>query len=245
MSTTRPCDVPSIAFDALPRLTSWQRSRLVRSTRKLAKILGETPVHQTTLPSPKSPPPPNQSRDIIPRSPIVSLTKKLARTAFEPLRREPDGQSEGRRSTDSGPACAGTPTRSRDQSRPVSFFGPPSHAPVNSRACYISQVSSNKPSPIEPSIRRRRSSLTSISSSHLIRSPTELEECEEEREARSRRRRLSKLTRHLGEGVPPELIRSNITYSKPKMRLRHWSWEHVSLPRLLRPQSQGPPNPLS
>ena len=224
MSTTRPpSDAPTTSFDALPRLTSWQRSRLVRSTRKLAKILGETPVPQIALPSPKSLPPRNKSREVIqecPRSPIVGLTKKLARTAFEPiqvaLRREPDGDSLGARSTNSERACAGTASRGRDQS-PVLFFEAPNlAAPVNSHACYISQVSSNSPSPIGPSFRRRRSSLGSISNSYMILSPTECEEeREEEREARSRRRRLSKLTRHLGEGVPPELILSNITYSKP------------------------------
>ena len=221
MSTTRPpSDSPTTSFDNLPRLTSWQRSRLVRSTRKLAKILGETPVPQIAVPSPKSLPPRNKSREIIqeyPRSPIIGLTKKLARTAFEPiqvaLRREPDGDSVGARSER---ACAGTASRGRDQS-PVLFFEAPNiAAPVNSHSCYISQVSSNCPSPIEPSFRRRRSSLGSISNPHLILSPTECEVvCEEERDVRSRRRRLSKLTRHLGEGVPPELILSNITYSKP------------------------------
>jgi hypothetical protein len=200
-----------------PRLTSWQRSRLVRSTRKLAKILGETPLHQITPSSPT----PNKFRDIIQqssRSPLVSLTKKLARTAFEPiqvaLRREPDGDIEGARSINPERANAGTPSRRRDRS-PVSFFYVPNLAPVNSRARYISQVASG-PSPIESSYRGRQLSVASISSSCLIRSPAECEEFEEEREARSRRKRLSKLTRHLGESIPPDLIISNITNSKPK-----------------------------
>lgn len=219
MSTTHPpSDTPTSSFDARPRLTSWQRSRLVRSTRKLAKILGETPVSQITLPSPMSLPPRNKSREIIqecPRSPIVGRTKKIVRSALEPiqaaLRWEADGDSLDTRGANSGHACAGTPPRRRDQS-PILFFEAPTHAPVNSRACYRSQVLSDNPSPVElePSFRRRRSSLASLSSSHLKLSPTELVECEEEREARSRRRRLSKLTRHLGENIPPELISSDI-----------------------------------
>jgi len=36
-----------------------------------------------------------------------------------------------------------------------------------------------------------------------------------ERAARSRRKRLSKLTRYLGESIPPDLILPKITYSKP------------------------------
>jgi hypothetical protein len=228
MSTTHPpSDVPTSSFDSRPRLTSWQRSRLVRSTRKLAKILGETPVPQITLPSSMSLPPRNKSQETIqecPRRPIVGQTKKIVRSAFEPiqavLRREADGDSLGARSTNSEHACAGTPPRWRDQS-PVLFFEVPTHAPVNSRACYSSQILSNNPSPVElgPSFRRRRSSLASLPSSYLKLSPTELEECEEVREARSRRRRLSKLTRHLGESIPPELISSDMAPSKPKSNI--------------------------
>lgn len=216
MSTTRPTyDVPITP----PRLTSWQRSRLVRSTRKLAKILGETPLHEITPPSPQT----NKSRDIVQqssRSPIVSLTKKFARTAFEPiqvaLRREPEGDIEGARSINSERANAGTPSRQRDQSpAPV-----PNLAPVDSRARYISQVSSG-PSPIESSYRGRQLSVASISSSCLVRSLAECEEFEEEREARSRRRRLSKLTRHLGESIPPDLIISKITSKRKSSTNTH------------------------
>jgi hypothetical protein len=207
MSATRPpYDVPTISYDSLPGLTSMQRFRLVRSTHKVAKLLGETPVPQLNL-SPESLPPRNKSRDTIracPRSPIVSLTKKLARTAFEPiqaaLRRDPD--------TNSGPARADTSPRPS----PVLFFDAPNLAPVDSRACHISQVSSNSPRSIGPSSRRRLSSLSSISSSESILSPTEYEEQRAAR--RSRRKRLSKLTRYLGESIPPDLILPNITYSK-------------------------------
>ncbi|KAI9465933.1 hypothetical protein BJY52DRAFT_497774 [Lactarius psammicola] len=224
MSMTRPpYDVPAVSFDAPPRLTSWQRSRLVRSTRKLAKILGETPVPQIALPSPEPLPTRNKSRGIIqecPRSPIVSLTKKLARTAFEPIQvalgRDPDSDGEGARSTNSEPACVGKSLRRRDRS-PVLFFEAPNPAPVDPRACHISQVSSNGPSSFGPSFRRRRSSLASISSSDLILSHVEWEECGEEREARRRRKRLSKLTRYLGESIPPDLILPNVTHLKPKI----------------------------
>ncbi|KAH9047263.1 hypothetical protein EDB84DRAFT_1557657 [Lactarius hengduanensis] len=214
-----------MSFDSPPRLTGWQRSRLVRSTRKLAKLLGETPVSvpQITLPPPGPlSSPRTDSRGIIqecPRSPIASL-KKLARTAFEPiqvaLRRDPDSDGEGARSTNSELACVGTSSlRGHDQS-PVLFFGAPNLAPVDSRANHIPQVPSNSPSPFGPSFRRRRSSLGSIASSELILSAAEWEECEAGREARRRRKRLSKLTRHLGESIPPYLISPNMTYSKPK-----------------------------
>ena len=219
MSTSRPTSSYDVPITP-PSLTSWQRSRLVKSTRKLAKILGETPLHQIT-PSP----PPDKSRDITQQSsrrPIISLTKKFARTAFEPiqvaLRREPDGDIKGARNINSKRANASTPSLRRDQS-PVSFFDLPNLTPVNSRACYTSQISSG-PSPIESSHesshRERQLSAASISSSCLIRSPTECDGFEEEREARSRRRRLSKLTRHLGESIPPDLVISNVTNPKPK-----------------------------
>ncbi|KAH9072842.1 hypothetical protein EDB83DRAFT_2516605 [Lactarius deliciosus] len=225
MSTTRtPYDVPTMSFDSPPHLTGWQRSRLVRSTRKLAKLLGETPVSvpQITLPPPGPLSPRTNSRGIIqecPRSPIASL-KKFARTAFEPiqvaLRRDPDSDGEGARSTNSELACVGTSSlRGHDQS-PVLFFEAPNLAPVDSRARHIPQVPSNNPSPFGPSFRRRRSSLASIASSELILSATEWEECEVGREARRRRKRLSKLTRHLGESIPPYLISPNMTHSEPK-----------------------------
>ena len=212
MSTTHPPnDVSTISLDAFPCLTSTQRSRLVRSTNKVAKLLGETPVPQLTR-STGSPPPRNKSRDIIqecPRSPIVSLTKKLARIAFEPiqaaLRRDPH--------TNTGPTGAGTSSRWRDRS-PVLFFDAPNLAPVDTRASLISHVSSSGPSPISPSFRRRRSSLTSTCSSESIIYP-EWEKYEEERTARNRRKRLTKLTRYLGESIPSDLILPNITTNTP------------------------------
>ncbi|KAH9177544.1 hypothetical protein EDB89DRAFT_2064520 [Lactarius sanguifluus] len=216
-----------MSFDSPPRLTGWQRSQLVKSTRKLAKLLGETPVSvpQITLPPPGPLSPRTNSRGIIqecPRSPIATL-KKLARTAFEPiqvaLRRDPDSDGEGARSTNSERACVGTSSlRGHDQS-PVLFVGAPNLAPVDSRARHIPQVPPNSPSPFGPSSRRRRSSLTSVASSELILSATEWEECEAGREARRRRKRLSKLTRHLGESIPSYLISPNMTYSKPKSNI--------------------------
>ncbi|KAH9067800.1 hypothetical protein EDB87DRAFT_45180 [Lactarius vividus] len=228
MSTTRtPYDIPTIPFDSLPRLTGWQRSRLVRSTRKVAKLLGETPVSvpQITLPPPGSLPPQTNSRGIIqecPRSPIAGL-KKLARAAFEPiqvaLHRDSDSDGEGAHSTNSELACVGTSSlRGHDQS-PVLFFEAPNLAPVDSRARHTPQVPSESPSPFGPSFRRRRSSLASVSSSELIFSATEWEECEAGREARRRRKRLSKLTRHLGESIPLHLISPDMTYSKPKSHI--------------------------
>lgn len=242
MSTTRPpYDVPTISFDALPRLTSWQRSRLVRSTRKVAKILGEAPVPEITFSSPGSR---NNSRDIIqecPRSHIIRLTKKLARTAFEPiqgvLRRDSDSDGEGGRSTNFEPACVNTSSHGRDRS-PVLFFEAPNLAPVDPRACRTSQVSFNSQSPTGPSFRRRRLSLTSSSSSELFLSPTEWEEYEE---ARSRRKRLSKLTRYLGESIPADLILPNMTSSKPKSDTRIFTPPVVPNPSTVSSDSVAPP----
>ncbi|KAH9006356.1 hypothetical protein EDB86DRAFT_3070374 [Lactarius hatsudake] len=234
-----------MSFESPPHLTGWQRSRLVRSTRKLAKLLGETPVSvpQITLPPPGPLSPRTNSRGIIqecPRSPIASL-KKFARTAFEPiqvaLRRDPDSDGEGARSTNSELACVGTSSLRGHDPSPVLFFGAPNLAPVDSRARHIPQVPSNSPSPSGPSFRRRRSSIASIASSELILSATEWEECEAGREARRRRKRLSKLTRHLGESIPPYLISPNMTYSNHNINTPILTTDMHSAP----PLEQGTP----
>ncbi len=209
--TRLSCDVPTIPSDDQHRLTSLQRSRLVKSTRKLSKILGETPATRITFASLESPP---HSRDVTQEyNPIVHLTNKLARTVFESiqvvLRRRQDSDSDGAHSTDSEPCSSPSPRGHA----PVLLFEAPNLALVD---CHHDdpQVSHNE-SPIGPLFRRRRSRLSAISSSE---SPTEWEECEDERGARNRRQRLSKLTRYLGESIPSELILPNIT-SKSKTNI--------------------------
>ncbi|KAI0254451.1 hypothetical protein BJV78DRAFT_1152206 [Lactifluus subvellereus] len=207
MSSTRPsCDT----LVQYPVLTSSQRSRLVKSTRKLTKILGETPILLVKPPSPKLLAS-QKSKDNSTASQVVSVTKRLARAVLHPLRivrcRDVDSDSSSMRSSRSGLVAEDTPSHWRGWS-PVPFFAEKASPEAEADDC-DTFVSSHVPSP-NPSSRKRPSSLISVATSNsLLLSPTELGKWREGLEAHSRRRRLSKLARYLGESIPSDLILPN------------------------------------
>ena len=151
-------------------------------------------------------------------SPILSMTKKLARVALDPLkmanRRDPgtNCQWEDMGSTKLGPA---TLPRGSGWS-PVLVLQTAGSNFESEIDGYISHVSSRVPSPSLCSLRKRPSSLFSISTSKsCLHSPPECEKWEEEREAHHRRRRFAKLARFLGERVPPDLLLPKPGSAKP------------------------------
>ncbi|KAI0300475.1 hypothetical protein B0F90DRAFT_1668299 [Multifurca ochricompacta] len=223
MPTTRSShDLPIVDGIGFHKLTGSQRSRLVKSTRKLTKILGETPKLQVEQSSPKTTLPPQNGSWVKsaaiqkhPYSPISSITKKFARAAIEPLQiAHPEVNISKVTHSTSGPSSANASLYESSWSRvllieakPKPSFESESEVEVDSRASYISQLSPRIHSPTTLSFGRRRSSLVSITTSKsALFSPTEWEKWMEEREAHSRRKRLSKLTRHLGESIPPDLV---------------------------------------
>lgn|SRR6266850_864480 len=210
-TTSLSSDVPSIGHEDFPELTPSQRSRRVKSARKLMKILGENPMPHFDMLSPMSPisSPRKKSRKgsaATLYTPILSVTKKLVRVALEPLqvvyRRDSDTEWEDTGSSKSGPADL-----SQGFGRsPVLFYQtePRLESDIDDHTSY---VSTQIPSPSASSFRKRPSSLFSISTSRsFLPSPPDWEKWKEEREARHRRRRVSKLARFLGERIPPDLV---------------------------------------
>ena len=151
-------------------------------------------------------------------SPILSITKKLARVTRDPRKmnyhRDPDTscQWEDMGNTKSGPAIlphgSGWP--------PVLVLHPESNFESEIDG-YISYVPSRVPSPSLYSLRKRPSSLFSVSTSKsCLHSPLECEKWKEEREASHRRKRFAKLGRFLGERIPPDLLLPKPESAKPK-----------------------------
>ncbi|KAI9511511.1 hypothetical protein F5148DRAFT_328621 [Russula earlei] len=210
------------------RLTSSQRSRLVKSTRKVAQILGENPIPIVNPPLSilrrrvkKAP----GGNAVAHSSPLISITKKITRAALEPLktvhRRDLDANNDGMRSSQSPPAD-GDASHGRDwlvtQAESEFDSEHKTHSP---------DVSSPGSSRFATTLRKRRSSLISTSSSSsssssstqsFIPSLSEWDKGKEDFEAIRRRKRLAKLAHHLGEGVPPELVLPNSGITKPKRR---------------------------
>jgi len=150
-------------------------------------------------------------------SPILSMTKKLARVALDHLQtghhRDPDThcQWEDMGSIKSGPATL--PHGSGWT--PVLVLQPESNFEAEIDG-YISYVSSGAPSPSLSSLGKRPSSLFSISTSKsCLHSPPECEKWNEEWELRHRRKRFAKLARFLGERIPPDLLLPNPGSAKP------------------------------
>ncbi|KAI0266433.1 hypothetical protein BC834DRAFT_128510 [Gloeopeniophorella convolvens] len=254
MSTTRIS--PGIQTDAAGFLTRSQRSRLIKSTRKLAKILGETPLLHVTPPSPRLPPIRARSMNAESmalersRTPIVDATRKFARAAPEPLhvvsRRDSDSDNDSILSSASAPASANTLTRRRDWP-PVLRFKAKSDAEseVDYRASTISSTSSSIQSPTAPSFRQRSSSILPSTPLSLIFSPTDWEKRKQEREARNRRKRLSKLNRYLGESIPPDLIIPTTRPSRPNRWILRRSHSLSAIgPLVLPPLATQPEAPL-
>jgi hypothetical protein len=203
-------DAPTAHCDSLPRLTHTQRSRLVKSTRKLAKILGEHPMSHVNRPSAissfwkKSP----ESNTAILRRRIFPMAKKPARTTLDPLqmvhRQDPDSDNEDMRSIKSGPGEVDTLSGRNWSSMLVLHAISSLDSEIDGHGSY---VSSQVPSPAMSSFQKRPSSVISTSTSKsTLFSPAEWEKSKEEREISQGRKRLSKLARHLGERIPPDLI---------------------------------------
>jgi len=211
MSTSRSFgDASTTRCDDFPRrLTRSQRSQLIKSTRKLTKLLGENPMPSVNLPSPIS-----SSRKKCREgnaaalySPILSMTKKLAR-ALDPLqmanRRDPGTNCQWE---DMGGTRLGPPTLPHGGGWPPVLVLQTESNFESEIDGYISHVSSRVPSPSLCSSRKRPSSLLSISTSKsCLHSPPECEKWKEEREAHHRRKRFAKLARFLGERIPPDLL---------------------------------------
>lgn len=208
---------------SLPRLTHTQRSRLIKSTRKLAKVLGENPMSQVNPSSAissfwrKSP-----ERNVAgPHRPIFSMAKKLARAAVEPLqifyRRDPDSGNEDTHSIELGPGEMSTLSRGNNWSSTLVLQAVPSlDSETDHHGCY---VSSQVPSPAASVFPKRPSSVISTcTSKSTLFSPAEWEKSAEEQETSHRRKRLSKLARHLGERIPPDLILPKPRSAKPNRR---------------------------
>jgi hypothetical protein len=211
MSAARPVeDAPTTQIGNLPRLSHAQRSQLVKSTRKLAKILGENPMPQVSRASVISPPwrKSRESNMIVDSgNPILSMAKKLARAALDPLqivcRRDPDTNNEDIYGIKS--SLGGMNTLSRGNNWPSMLVLQPVTSRDSETDGHDDYVSSQASSPAMSSFSKRPPSVISASKSTLFL-PAEWEKSNEEREISHRRKRVSKLARHLGERIPPDLM---------------------------------------
>lgn len=194
-----------------------EKKRLLRSHRKLSKILGETPVLSTTIGSPE-----------------VSLAM------IDEVNADPGGRQEAssagrRRSTvpvarhdnnaHRGSLAAHHAPRMRRASSPIPTRSPPvlridtAAAPSGKRPrqntsseaegdalSFISTTTTTTMMlealhPPRPHSRSRRSPLSPVSTQSFLSSDGEAERAKERKRAK-----MAKLTRHLGENVPSELV---------------------------------------
>jgi hypothetical protein len=188
-------------------LTTSQRSRLVKSTRKLTKILGETPVLQVKLSS-TQPLSPKEYLENRVAAQIVYVTKKIAHTILQIAhRQEVDIDSDSTRNSPSGLIAADIPFNvselERSWSPSLSYEETPS---LEAETGHGDTNASSRVSNVNPSSKQQPPLISISTSSKSLHSPTEWENWREGFEARSRRKRLSKLSRHLGEYIPPDLI---------------------------------------
>lgn len=225
MSAPRPLeDASTTQIDNPPQLSHTQRSQLIKSTRKLAKIFGENPMLHVNRPPVISPPwkKSQESSTVGSGSTILSMAKKLARAALDPLkivyRRDPDTNNEDIFSVKSSPGEMNTLSRGNNWPSMVVLQA------VTSRDSEIDghddpYISSQVPSPAMSSFSKRPPSVISASASKsTLFLPAEWEKSNEEREISHRRKRVSKLARHLGERIPPDLVLPKPMSVKPNRR---------------------------
>lgn len=194
-----------------------EKKRLLRSHRKLSKILGETPVLSTTIGSPE-----------------VSLAM-IDEMDSDPGRKREASAAGRRRSTvpvarhdnnaHRGSLAAHHAPRMRRASSPIPTRSPPvlridtAAAPTGKRprqntsseveSDAISFISTTTTTtmmldalhPHRPHSRSRRSPLSPVSTQSFLSSDGEAERAKERKRAK-----MAKLTRHLGENVPSELV---------------------------------------
>jgi len=229
MSPARPLeDAPTTQTNNFPRLSHTQRSRLVRSTRKLANILGENPMPEVNRKSVTLPWKKSRGSNIVDQgNPILSMAKKLARAALDPLhivcRRGPDTNNEdiyGLKSSsgEMSPLSHGNNWPSMLVLQAVTSRGSEIDGHFDPLDPYIS---SQVPSPAMSSFSKRPPSVISASASKsTLFLPVEWEKSKEEREISHRRKRVSKLARHLGERIPPDLMLPRPMSVKPNRRFQ-------------------------
>jgi hypothetical protein len=194
-------------------LTTLQRSRLVKSTRKLTKILGETPILQVKISS-NQPCSPKEYLDNRVAAQIVYATKKIAHTILQIAhRQEVNNDNDSMRSSPSGLIAPDIPLNVFESERswsPSLLYEEARWSPyeethsLEADAGHGDTNASSRVSNANLSSKQQSSLISTPSKS--LHSPTEWENWREEFEARSRRKRLSKLSRHLGETIPPDLI---------------------------------------
>ncbi|KAH9975514.1 hypothetical protein BGW80DRAFT_1457778 [Lactifluus volemus] len=196
-------------------LTNLQRSRLVKSTRKLTKILGETPILQVKVSS-TQPLSPKEYLDNRVAAQIVCATKKIAHTILQIAhRQEVDNDSDSMRTSPSGLIAPDIPFNVPKSGRswsPSLLYEESPWSPceetrsLEAEAGHGDTNASSRVSNANPSSKQQSSFISVSTSSKSLHPPTEWENWREGFEVRSRRRRLSKLSRHLGESIPPNLI---------------------------------------
>jgi len=150
------------------------------------------------------------------------MAKKLARAALDPLqivyRRDPDTNNEDIYGIKSSPGEMETLSHGGNWPSMLVLQA------VTSRDSGIDghddpYVSSQVPSPAMSSFSKRPPSVISASASKsTLFLPVEWEKSKEEREISHRRKRVSKLARHLGEIIPPDLMLPKPLFVKPNRR---------------------------
>jgi len=227
MSAARPFeDAPTTQIGNLPRLSHTQRSQLVKSTRKLAKILGENPMPQVYRSSVISPPwkKSQESNKVGSGSPFLSMAKKFARAALDPLqivhRRGPDTKNEDIYDSKSSPGEMNALPRGNNWPSMLVLQAVTSRESESASDGHDDPyISSQVPSPAVSSFSKRPPSVISASASKsTLLLPAEWEKSKEEREISYRRKRVSKLARHLGERIPPDLMLPKPMSVKPSRR---------------------------
>ncbi|TFK64797.1 hypothetical protein BDN72DRAFT_251901 [Pluteus cervinus] len=180
-----------------------QRARLIRSTRKLGALLGTTPcLVEETAPAPRRSTSSTISRPAIPPT-FIAQSNPAKEWVYVALPGQSHASPSSSRSssldcerpTHTEPSRPGSPSRkpsssSRAKSRPA-----PQPLLLRLQTNPISSNSSQRPpSPLSPTF-----SVTTVNSvpgpAPTYRSASDL-----------RRKRMAKLTRTLGENIPPELV---------------------------------------
>ncbi|KAI0056710.1 hypothetical protein BV25DRAFT_1545999 [Artomyces pyxidatus] len=241
-------------------LTTTQRKRLVKSTRKLAKILGTTPLLQVTPPSPgyasttfrkaqaaKTESVRSGSRAAETPSAVAALAKiSSLEPALAPRRRKgdaSDSDASSIRSASSAPAMRGSALWPDSASR-VRLMQPPilrfkakrpdqetSRFSISSRTSTIggrsrSGSTASVFSTLITPITSRFSTVSNVSTASGVESEKRIKE----REIKTRRKRISKLKRFLGEAVPPTLVTPTLDPARKQQLRRSRSLSISDLP---------------
>ena len=247
----------SDSSDLYYHLTPAQRLRLIKSTRKLGKILGTTPLLHLTPPAR----PPLRQRKYQNEGVIeeyenvtmpASTTRADASLLDDPSTRDemrsdqatmsiPDARQQGiSRSSTESHAIEHPHSPTMLALRKSSCRGTTTDGSLRSTHDGSELTRSNPRSPTTPGRRSRRTSSLSFISTSTLTSPLGLrlpsmyqmfsgvseraaeraEQKKRAKEAKTRRQKMEKLTRHLGENVPPELVfHADTHHMRPDKRI--------------------------